>query len=122
MRSWGRARSSKKLLTKAYPVASLSSWAFREYVLVIATTDAICAPCPNRQGDLCGAQAKIDELDAKHAAVLHILPGMQLTWGEAKARILKHMTLQAFHQACALCSWKSLNLCEAALTDFLARG
>lgn len=86
---------------------------------VVAKTDSICAPCPHRQGALCATQDKIDDLDAKHAAILNITSGVQLTWGEAKARIFQHMTLAQFHKACASCSWKSLGLCEATLTSSL---
>lgn len=46
-----------------------------------------------------------------------IQEGDVLTWGEAKARIAKAFTDEAFDSACAPCSWKPLGICKAALTD-----
>ena len=58
-------------------------------------------------------------LDAAHARVLGLSEGDRITWGEAKERIASHMTLEAFHEACAPCEWKALGVCEAALTSLV---
>jgi hypothetical protein len=87
---------------------------------VVAHTDAICEPCPNKQNLLCKVQEKINVLDKGHAEVLQLIPGEQLTWGEAKQRIKDHMTLPAFHRICESCSWKQYGACEKVLTEFLS--
>ncbi|MGK5083976.1 DUF1284 domain-containing protein [Bdellovibrionota bacterium FG-1] len=84
-------------------------------IRVVPGTDTVCKPCPNRQGDLCVTQTKIQKLDEGHSAVLGLKPGQELTWLEGKKLIHEKMTDAAFDQACAPCSWKSLGLCAAAL-------
>ncbi len=82
---------------------------------VAADTDSICEPCPNRREKLCTSEEKIRKLDRAHAAILGLSPGDRLSWKEAKQKIARSMTLEAFHEACAPCSWKALGVCEAAL-------
>jgi hypothetical protein len=82
-------------------------------------TDSICAPCPHKREILCESQAKIERLDKAHAAALDIKAGDKLTWPQAKQRIAQQMTIEKFHQICEPCNWKSLGLCEGALTGFL---
>lgn len=84
-------------------------------IQVVAQTDAICEPCPNRTGKLCATEEKIQKLDQAHAAVLEIRSGDILTWGEAKTRIAEKMTTERFHASCAPCAWKGMGVCEAAL-------
>lgn len=84
---------------------------------VVEKTDSICAPCPNKRDERCATQAKIDALDKAHAAILNIKVGDILSWGEAKKRIARQMTLEKFHTACAICPWKRLGVCEKALTE-----
>ncbi len=86
-----------------------------EVIDVVAATDSICSPCPNRRGALCADQHKISILDQAHAAILNLHEGEQITWGEAKKRIAESMTLEAFDQACASCEWKKLGICEEVL-------
>lgn len=88
---------------------------------VVGQSDSVCTPCPHRRGQLCETQEKIDNLDTKHAHILHIKPGDKLTWGEAKSRIAKYMTLASFNTACAPCGWKALGICEATLAQFLQK-
>jgi hypothetical protein len=79
---------------------------------VVAHTDSICEPCPNRLGKTCTTEEKINLLDTAHAAVLDIHHQDSITWGEAKKRIAEKMTLEKFHQICAVCSWKQYGICE----------
>ncbi len=83
--------------------------------VVSETTDSICAPCPNRRGDLCETETRIRALDAAHARILGLKAGDRLTWGEAKMRIREKMNLENFESACAPCSWKRAGICERAL-------
>jgi hypothetical protein len=85
-------------------------------VEVVTETDDICTPCPHKRDALCATQDKIAQLDHAHAAALHLKPGDRLTWGEAKQRIQRYMTLEVFHTACAGCEWKKLGICEAKIT------
>ncbi len=78
-------------------------------------TDSICAPCPLKREHLCVTQEKIQSLDNNHSATLNIKPGQNITWGDAKKRIVEKMTLSEFNHACAQCGWKSLGICEQAL-------
>ena len=82
--------------------------------------DSICAPCPNHTQGVCQTENIIHALDTNHAEILELKPGDQLTWPEAKERIRTHMTLEKFHHACALCSWKKLGICEEKLRELLS--
>jgi soluble lytic murein transglycosylase-like protein len=84
-------------------------------ISVVAGTDSVCAPCPNRRGAGCETEAKIRALDDAHAQVLGIRPGDRLSWGEAKERIRSRMTLEKFRSACEPCSWLRSGMCERAL-------
>jgi soluble lytic murein transglycosylase-like protein/TolA-binding protein len=88
-----------------------------QIIQVIAETDAICEPCPNRLGDLCATQEKIESLDRAHAKVLGIKPGDQMSWKTAKNLIVEKMTDDQFNKACAPCAWKGQGICEKALTN-----
>ncbi len=88
---------------------------------VVAGSDSVCAPCPNRRGDSCATEDKISTLDRNHTAAHGIGPGQTISWGEAKARMARHMTVQAHHQACAPCSWRSLGVCESALMRLIGQ-
>ena len=82
---------------------------------VTATADAICAPCPKRQGSGCIEQARIDALDAAHGAALGIAPGDQLTWGDALALIRARVMPGDLARLCVGCRWHAEGMCEAAL-------
>ena len=82
---------------------------------VVGAADDICAPCPRRRGALCEAQAKIEAIDARHAAALGLRAGDRLTWGAAKARIRASVAPGDLATLCAGCQWVSAGLCEAAL-------
>lgn len=86
---------------------------------IVAQTDSICGPCPNRVNHQCQTEAKIQHLDQAHLEALQIKPGMTLTWGEAKKLIREKMTLEKFHTICASCRWKDYGICEGTLTSFL---
>jgi hypothetical protein len=86
-------------------------------IRVTAVTDSICSACPSKMGDECETQEKIDLLDGAHARVLGIRGGDELTWGEAKTKIVEKFTLEKFHAACEPCSWKAMGVCEIALSD-----
>ncbi|MEM9584913.1 MAG: DUF1284 domain-containing protein [Pseudomonadota bacterium] len=83
---------------------------------VTLSTDDICSPCPKRRGVLCRAQSKIARLDRAHARALELIPGEQLSWGEALSRIKAQVKPGDLAQLCRGCSWLKLGLCEDALT------
>ncbi|MCM2278066.1 MAG: DUF1284 domain-containing protein [Oligoflexia bacterium] len=82
---------------------------------VTTISDSICQPCPDRRGEGCQSEIKIQTLDLAHARILGLSPGERLSWGEAKRRIAERMTPGAFENACAPCSWKELGVCRQAL-------
>jgi hypothetical protein len=84
-------------------------------IRVVAESDSICMPCPNRVGRGCATETKIAQLDRAHASVLGLVTGEVLTWSDAKRRIAENMTVEKFNAACAPCSWRSMGVCEAAL-------
>jgi hypothetical protein len=90
-------------------------------IQVVKGSDAICAPCPHRKQQLCHYQAKIQQLDQAHGQALGVSPGDQLTWGEAKDRIAKQITICKFHHICAQCSWRALGVCMQALSELHAK-
>ena len=86
---------------------------------VTGSTDSVCAPCPNRRGERCETQDKIDRLDRAHAGVLNLKAGDRLTWGEAQDRIAEEFDLKTFDRVCEPCGWKSLGVCAQSLTALL---
>ena len=84
---------------------------------VVGAADDICAPCPKRRGALCESQDKIARLDARHARALGLFVGTQLTWNEARRRIVKRVPPGALSQLCAGCQWLELGICERALSE-----
>lgn len=86
-------------------------------IRVTGETDDICGPCPKRRGTLCTEQDKIAALDARHARALGLFVDTELTWGEAKRRILKRVPPGSLQTLCQGCQWLDLGLCERALTD-----
>ena len=89
---------------------------------VVGNLDDICAPCPKRCGNLCQAQEKIEEIDARHAKALSLHPGDRLTWGQAKARMKSNVRPEDLTQICKGCQWLELGLCEASVRDLLETG
>lgn len=86
-------------------------------ITVIGQADAICGPCPLRRGKGCENQAKIDTLDAAHAAAHGLGPGARISWGGAQTRIRETVRPKDLSQICKGCRWLSLGYCQAALTD-----
>lgn len=84
-------------------------------IRVTPQTDSICGPCPNRVDTTCSSEAKIGKLDQAHADALELKAGDVLSWKQAKERVASRLSLEKFHLACALCSWKELGVCEEAL-------
>jgi hypothetical protein len=84
---------------------------------VVAQGDSICRACPHQEQGICEQEEKIQGLDARHSHVLGLHPGDVLSWKQARALLKKKMTLDAFDQACAGCSWKASGICEAALRE-----
>lgn len=89
-------------------------------ITVVGHTDSICGPCPHKRGKTCTKEAKIQALDQGHAHILKVKPGDQLSWEDGKQRLRTHMTVEAFHQVCQGCEWKSLGFCETALRNLHA--
>lgn len=90
-------------------------------IKVVDHTDAVCQPCPHRQGTQCATQEKISKLDQAHAAALEIQSGDVLSWEQAQQRMAEKLTLEKFHSICATCNWKPLGLCESVLTTYLSK-
>lgn len=84
-------------------------------IQTVGMTDDICGPCPKRRGRLCSNQPKIKTLDRSHASALKLSANEVLTWGEAKARIKKHVPVGSLKTVCAGCQWLEYGMCEAAL-------
>jgi len=84
-------------------------------ITIAPTNDSICKACPHQNQNACQKEEKIQELDKRHLEILNLKMGDVITWFEAKGRLQKHMTLKAFHRACAGCQWKVLGFCEQAL-------
>ena len=84
-------------------------------IQVTGHADDICAPCPKRRGNLCTEQTSISRLDRAHARALRLAPHERLTWGEAQARIRKHVQPGDLQTLCQGCQWLALGLCETAL-------
>lgn len=82
---------------------------------VVPKEDSICGACPHLEKGVCEQEEKIQALDVRHLTVLGLQVGDVLTWKQACALLKEKMTMEAFHQACSGCSWKSLGICEAAL-------
>ena len=89
-------------------------------ITVVRQADVICAPCPQRRGQGCASQSKIDGLDDRHAARLNLMEGEQLTWAEAKERIAAKVKSGDLADLCEGCQWLELGLCEDALTRLIA--
>ena len=89
-------------------------------ITVVRQADEICAPCPQRRGQGCASQRKIDGLDDRHAARLNLMEGEQLTWAEAKERIAAKVKSGDLADLCEGCQWLELGLCEDALTRLIA--
>lgn len=84
-------------------------------IRVVESEDSICRACPHQTDRGCAEEDKISLLDGRHLQVLKIKGGEIFSWAHMKQRLKTHMTLEAFHRACAGCVWKSLGVCEAAL-------
>lgn len=84
---------------------------------VVATADAICAPCPHRRGEGCTRQRRIDGLDQRHAQALELRAGDVLTWGEARRRIATLVKPNDLDRLCAGCQWLPLGLCKKAVAQ-----
>jgi len=88
---------------------------------VIDGQDQICHACPLNNGNHCQTQEKITRLDNNHKAALQLHIGETLTWGEAKNRIRRFVTLDSFEQICKGCAWKQLGTCRKALEQIKYR-
>ncbi|MBA3814679.1 MAG: DUF1284 domain-containing protein [Alphaproteobacteria bacterium] len=87
---------------------------------VVSAQDSICHACPQQRLGKCKVEEKVKNLDTRHGQILSLKPGDMVSWREAKKRLKDHMTLEAFHQACAGCEWKGLGVCETALKKLRA--
>ena len=85
-------------------------------IKVVVESDSICRACPHQREGECKTEDKIKALDTRHSHALGIFPGDELSWREGKKRLKKFMTIDVFHKACEGCQWKSLGVCEEALT------
>lgn len=86
-------------------------------IKVVSQKDTICGPCPHLRQTGCDKEKKIQELDRQHLQILALNIGQIISWRNAKENLKERMTLEAFHQACQSCSWKSLGFCEQALKE-----
>lgn len=84
-------------------------------IQVVSYTDDICRPCPHRRQTLCAKQALIESLDQRHLKALGLSFGQVISWGEAKRRIVKFVTDEAFEPLCQGCGWQKEGICLKAL-------
>lgn len=84
-------------------------------ILITPVADAICGPCPKREGLGCQREDSIAVLDGRHAQALGLPPGSRLTWGAAKARIAARLVPDDLDRICAGCQWLPLGLCKSAV-------
>ena len=84
-------------------------------IQVVNQTDSICCACPDKHGELCRTQSRVEALDNQHAQVLNLKAGMALSWGEAKRQIAEKIDEKVFDSICQGCSWKDLGICLTAL-------
>lgn len=84
-------------------------------IQVVDTTDDICRPCPRRRDSLCEKQAFIAALDQRHLKALRLSVGQVISWGEAKKRIVEHISDEAFGPLCQGCEWQDMGICQKAL-------
>ena len=89
-------------------------------MLVTDEADAICAPCPRRDGLGCLDDPMIERLDRAHAAALGIAPGDILTWGEAVERIRQNVMPDDLDRLCEGCRWLASGICKVGLAQLLA--
>ena len=82
--------------------------------------DTICKPCPHRRGTGCKEQDKINSLDRAHSEALNIKHGDQLSWKQAKQKIVANVNEETFHKICQQCSWKEYGYCQEALNKLHA--
>jgi len=83
---------------------------------VVEYMDDICVVCPNKLSEkTCKAQDKILKLDQEHSKVLNLIVGEVISWRNAKELIKKCMSIEKFHNACNVCSWKRYGVCQQAL-------
>lgn len=87
---------------------------------VVMQTDDICAACPHKRGTLCEDQEKVASIDHKHATILELHPGDQISWHEAKQLVANKMSIESFHIACEGCEWKKYGICQAALKKLIS--
>lgn len=86
-----------------------------EILQVTVQADDICGPCPKRRGTGCTSQARIDALDAAHAAALGLKDGDQITWGDAMERVKRLVAPEDLNQICEGCGWLEYGMCAAAV-------
>lgn len=84
-------------------------------IQVVGTTDDICRPCPRRRDSLCEKQAFIADLDQRHLKALKLSVGQVISWGEAKKRIIDHISDETFGPLCQGCEWQDMGVCIKAL-------
>jgi len=81
--------------------------------------DDICQCCPKKQKDHCQDEAKVAKLDRIYLEILQLQYAETITLAQAKNKIKKMLSLQAFHNACAECSWKTAGICEKVIRDLV---
>lgn len=88
----------------------------RHLITVTTLSDSFCAPCPHKRGSTCENAEKIDRLDVRHGTALKLRHGDQITWSQAKSRILENISPGSLNEVCKGCQWLTLGYCDAALS------
>lgn len=89
----------------------------REKITITTLADSLCAPCPHKRGSGCDNDQQIKQLDLRHASRLKLRHGDQMSWTEAKSRVLKFVPVGSLSELCKGCQWLDHGLCNAALQD-----
>ncbi len=84
---------------------------------IVSVADTICGACPDRRGEGCVSQEKIDGLDRRHAKLLGLEGGQRLSWGEGKALLREKFHIEAVTTACDGCQWLPMGVCRSALSN-----
>lgn len=88
-------------------------------IKIIQGTDDVCSKCPEKQTNSCKNEAVVKKIDCAYLQILQLKYGEIITVYNMEKKIKKYLDLQKFHLACKKCSWKTLGICESALSIFL---
>ena len=90
-------------------------------IKLVNDCDDICTKCPKNTHGFCNTEEKVRQIDQAYLAALQLKIGDTLTFNTVKIKIRELLTIDDFHQACAQCSWHSLNICAPIIVKLLKK-